>query len=77
MSEKELTIEQKRLFKVLENIKRNCIENPSDSEEYLRVMDDMLDILLCNDFFGTEGQTDPRGDGRNGEFNYCNIEGVD
>lgn len=38
--------------------------------EYLKegnsfdVFDDVLDELLNNDFFGTEGQCDPRGDHR-------------
>ena len=30
------------------------------AEEFNR----MLDTLLCNNFFGTEGQNDPRGDHR-------------
>ena len=31
-------------------------------------MDNMLDLLQSDDFFETEGQTDPRGDFRNNEY---------
>ena len=31
------------------------------------MLDNALDDLSCNDFFGTEGQNDPRGDQRNAE----------
>jgi hypothetical protein len=36
-----------------------------------------FDELLHDDVFGTEGQLDPRGDHRNGDFDMYNIEGVD
>lgn len=36
----------------------------ADRDEVLDAFDVTLDDLRANDFFGTEGQLDPRGDGR-------------
>ena len=36
----------------------------SEREPFVRVFDKILDGLLAEDFFGTEGQSDPRGDHR-------------
>ena len=36
----------------------------ADREPFVRVFDKILDGLLAEDFFGTEGQNDPRGDHR-------------
>ena len=35
-----------------------------ERQEVAAVLDDILDELVSNDFFGTEGQCDPRGDQR-------------
>ena len=39
--------------------------SPEDKEVWVNSVDGMFDELLCQDFFGTEGQCDPRGDRRN------------
>jgi hypothetical protein len=37
-------------------------------------LDSMLDELKGNDFFGTEAQLDPRGDGREGNFTMNRVQ---
>lgn len=37
-------------------------EDKSNEKEIASAFNEMLDGLLDNDFFGTEGQCDPRGD---------------
>jgi len=39
-------------------------ENPEDIIQISQAFNDMLDDLVSEDFFGTEGQLDPRGDQR-------------
>ena len=39
--------------------------SPEDKEVWANTIDGMLDDLLRQDFFGTEGSCDPRGDRRN------------
>jgi len=51
--------------KVLDNIKQSFNHDDNDKDVWLEVFNDMLDDLRDDDFFGTEGQCDPRGDGRN------------
>ena len=41
------------------------------------MLDEQLDMLSEEDAFGTEGQIDPRGDQRNGEWSMYNVEGID
>lgn len=38
--------------------------DPEDRDYILSKMDELLETLLAEDFFGTEGQLDPRGDHR-------------
>ncbi|MFM2010865.1 MAG: hypothetical protein RLZZ479_1256 [Bacteroidota bacterium] len=55
----------KNYITVLENMKK--LFEHSDSDDKQTMCDDlneMLDNQLSNDFFGTEGQRDPRGDQR-------------
>ena len=40
-------------------------------------LDNMLDEIHHSDGFGTEGQCDPRGDFREGEWSMWNVEGAD
>lgn len=53
----------------------------ADDEDEAEVMasdlDSMLDDLHFHDFFGTEGQNDPRGDFRDDEWSMSYIQGVD
>jgi hypothetical protein len=58
-------INKKNYIKVLEKMKE--LYESSDSYDKQIMCDDlneMLDNQLSNDFFGTEGQSDPRGDQR-------------
>lgn len=66
-----------RLNIVLNNIKNQCQEDEDDLDVYLSEINSMLDDLYENDFFGTEGSSDPRGDQRNGIFTMHNVEGFD
>lgn len=64
------------VLSLLEEIKRR-VDNPSwdgEVEEWAESLDSMLDDMKNNDQFGTEGQVDPRGDFRNGEFSIWNME---
>lgn len=58
---------KKNADEVLERI-GDLIRNDKDAAKILLYqMNEMLDGLLGADFFGTEGQLDPRGDRRNEE----------
>ena len=54
---------------------RNMLENPTVYvDEYVVALEQGLNELAGNDFFGTECQCDPRGDGRNAQWSMSNIE---
>ena len=59
---KKVTI--KNFETVLENIKTMFNENEDDQKFWCEAFNDMLDELRSDDFFGTEGELDPRGDNR-------------
>ena len=48
-----------------------------DAVAFASSMDDMLDEIRSEDGFGSEAQTDPRGDGRDGEWSMRCVEGID
>lgn len=52
-----------------------------EDDQFRKEIIDQLNIILDDmyevDAFGTEGQTDPRGDQRNGIFTMYNVEGYD
>jgi hypothetical protein len=50
---------------VLRNLALSVELNQVDALSIGKPLADMLDELASNDQFGTEGQLDPRGDGRN------------
>ena len=51
--------------KVLANIERKFSEGDEDDKAaWVEALNTMLDDLHADDFFGTEGQNDPRGDQR-------------
>ena len=72
-----MNLEQKRLLLVLDRIKERVIKNPEDAEAWGESLNDMLDELEGVDFFGIEGQNDPRGDQRNGLWTMGRVEGLD
>lgn len=67
-----------RVLLVLERITnevRDC--DKGDLEVRAEELETMLQGLAENDYFGTELQNDPRGDGRNGEWHMWHVEGID
>ncbi len=74
----DLTIDQRRVLAVLERITKQVREDSGDAEMYGRELELMLDELAGDDAFGTEGQSDPRGDFRDGDWLVANrVQGVD
>lgn len=59
-----MTKAQHRIVYIFEGLKKLALENENDAEIILEELNNMLDDMRDNDFFGTEGQLDPRGDGR-------------
>ena len=57
---------QKRVKSVLSQMIKQVEDCEDDTYVYALELDRVLDGLRDDDFFGTEGQCDPRGDGRNG-----------
>jgi hypothetical protein len=72
-----LTVTQRRVLAVLERMTEAVRRDCDDAEVFSEVLDEMLTSLHGNDFFGTEGQNDPRGDFRNGEWSMTRVEGID
>lgn len=59
------TIKRKNFNKVIDNIKEQFWNDEKEGQDvWLESINDMLDGLLGEDFFGTDGQQDPRGDQR-------------
>lgn len=73
------TIEQQRVSKVLDRMQQMVSpdSDPENAAVFAPCLEQMLDALACEDFFGTEGQDDPRGDFRNGMWNMEHVQGVD
>lgn len=62
---------------VVERLLAYC-EDEGSAEVLADVLDVLLDDLRGEDFFGTEGQCDPRGDQRDdAEYSMWHVEGVD
>ena len=68
---------QQRVAKVLGRLTGLAIEDEAEAEMIAEALDVMLDDLHGNDFFGTEGQADPRGDFRDGEWSMGCVQGID
>ena len=66
---------QKKIELILERIRSACEKDSDDREMYRDAIGAMLDQLHEQDAFGTEGQSDPRGDFRNGNWSMRKIEG--
>ena len=64
MSKKNAT--KKNFNQVLDTIKRDFKNADNECQRHwVNELNKLLNNLLDNDFFGTEGQNDPRGDQRN------------
>jgi len=68
---------QKRMVKVLKRMIDLCKEDVGYAENFSDDLQLMLYEYLQDDFFGTEGQEDPRGDFRDGEWSMYWVKGVD
>jgi hypothetical protein len=72
-----MTNTQKRVIAVLS---RMLVQVQHDSDAacvYADILEDQLSSLQADDFFGTEGQTDPRGDMRDGAWSMSRVQGID
>ena len=70
-------LQLKRMIKVLDRIKYMCMEDESNVEMFNDFLGDMLNEMRGEDLFGTEGQSDPRGDMRSRDWSMWDVEGVD
>ena len=77
MEKVKQTKQQKRNQLVLERLIAFSNENNDTAKWLAAGFDDLLDDLCQDDFFGTETQMDPRGDGRNGMWSMKKVEGID
>ena len=59
-----MTANQYYVINILAGLNQLVLEDESNADVLREELDSMLDTLRDDDFFGTEGQCDPRGDGR-------------
>ena len=59
-----MTANQYYVINILAGLNRLVPEDEANADVLREELDNMLDTLRADDFFGTEGQCDPRGDGR-------------
>lgn len=64
----DISQHQKNLLIVLERLKLEIIQDEYLTDDLITVLEPLLDEWAMDDGFGTEGQYDPRGDFRNGEW---------
>lgn len=71
--------QQKRNQLVLERLIEMSSGDKDDAKCIAEAVEYMLDTLQGNDFFGTEGQCDPRGDQRDDKVAYTmyHVDGID
>jgi hypothetical protein len=65
-SDKRDDVSKEKLDTLLQNIKlwNERVDDVEESRVMFEELNNTLDNLLCEDFFGTEGQCDPRRDRR-------------
>lgn len=66
-----------RCLLILERISEQIASGDIDADCFMNDLDYMLNQIHCMDGFGTEGQCDPRGDFRNGNWTMERLEGID
>ena len=63
-----MPVRKPRTVKTMNQVWERLMERAADDKHNEKIIAEefnrMLDTLLCEDFFGTEGQLDPRGDPR-------------
>lgn len=68
---------QLRVNTVLDRIKDIVLEDSEFAQFMLETLEDSLTEYHMQDGFGTEGQCDPRGDFRDGDWSMDRVEGID
>ena len=71
------TKQQERVAKVLDNMKAMAMEDDDNAAMFAEGLDFYLNELNGEDAFGTEGQSDPRGDFRDGDWSMEHVQGID
>jgi hypothetical protein len=69
--------EMSRLNVVLNRATALAQEDDNFRQHFFDHLNILFDNLFEDDILGTEGQNDPRGDQRDGEFTMTNIQGYD
>ena len=77
MAEARQTKTQQRVVKVLERMIAMAQDSTDDAAMLSDELEGMLTEIHGNDGFGTEGQSDPRGDFRDRRWSMKKVEGVD
>lgn len=77
MCEIDLDLQQKRVVLVMERLLNMVREDEDDALVIGEYLDVMLNELKESDFFGTEGQLDPRGDFREDTWDIEYVQGID
>jgi len=71
------TITQKRVLTVLGRMLATVRSDADDAQMYSDMLQSLLSELHDEDGFGTEGQCDPRGDFRSGDWHMDRVQGID
>ena len=71
-----MTRTQKNVIKVLERMIDHVKEYEDDAEVFAEHLQIMLDELHSMDFFGAEGEMDPRGDFRDKPYSMNKVQGA-
>ncbi len=68
---------QKRVIKVLDRIMWATGKDEDIAETYSDLLEEILARFVCEDTFGSEGENDPRGDQRDGDWSMKRVQGFD
>jgi hypothetical protein len=68
---------QTNCITVLNRLAKMCEEDADFAKFFSPDLDELLTNIHEQDGFGTEGQSDPRGDFRNGRWSMKHVEGND
>jgi hypothetical protein len=71
------TTQQQRVLHVLNRMAALAGSDNGYALMFSDILEDGLNDLVQEDAFGTEGQNDPRGDGRDGNWSMWCVQGVD
>jgi hypothetical protein len=68
---------QERVMLVLDRIKEIVAADEDEAQLWSEELERLLTDIHQQDGFGTEGQNDPRGDFRDGEWSMDDVQGYD